>query len=181
MSLANFRFLFTFFLIVILQASYPAGLFTLSSSLSLTLTVYHFAFLHESSPTTYFTLALSQSLSRYFGSVRLPFITNASSACTFTDTYTLIVPLHSLHFSTFALGQAGLHSSNVPKAFVSLETCSSFHSAYSNAIHTHKFELSLVFCSRNWCTCRYEPMTSCFLDERYSSFILPPHTLFCTP
>ena len=56
----------------------------------------NFMLLHESSPTTYFTLALSQSPSHYFGSVCLLSSQMHLSAYTFTDT--LIVSLHSLHF-----------------------------------------------------------------------------------
>ena len=124
----------SFLSLLFLGLHYPAGLFTLSSYY-LSWTVYHFAFLHESSPTTYFTLALSQSPSRYFGSVCLLLSQMHLSAYTFTDT---LVSLHLLHFHIcLGPGRKLALIKMYPRLLSHYKHVSPSHDASEHAHHTY--------------------------------------------
>ena len=138
-TLSNFWcfLLFFFFVFIIFQASLTRPGFHLIILFITSLTAYHFAFLRESSPTTYFTLALSQSPSLeacVFQSSQMHL-----SAYTFIDTFsTLIVPLHSLHFFTFALGHAvNSLSSKFTQSFCLTQNICLLHTMHPNMHITH--------------------------------------------
>ena len=92
--------------------------------------------LHESSPTSYFALALSQAPSHYFGSVCLLSSQMHLSAYTFTDT--LIVSLHSLHFHIcLGPGRKLALIKMYPRLLSHLKHVSPSHDASEHAYHTY--------------------------------------------
>ena len=160
-TLSNFRCLCNFFWSLLFLGCNLPGQALSSLYLSyLSLTVYNFMFLHESSPMTYFTLVLSQSPSHYFGSVCLLSSQMHLSAYTFTDTFsTLIVPLHSLHFHIcLGSGRKLALIKMYPRLLSHSKHVSPSHDASEHAYHTYIWSvIGFNYFFSNWCTC-YEPM-----------------------